>query len=206
MMNDQTRSEKQSELNAIQKEIEGERHRRILPDPLVYQRRNKRRLVLERELAADSGEQYADELKIDVVIGAEWHLVSNFGRDTVLLCGDVGSVRSAAFRFKHTEEFRLSGVMDDVDVHPLIGSGLDNYGLFIVRNSIWRGELLTIASAASSYNPTSWSAFEHYILCGKGGELWCLARGYECRSLAESILVLRDRARFWRTLFESSTP
>jgi hypothetical protein len=193
---------KRAELDAIIKEIESERNRRILPEPKVWLVRNERQLLLERELAADAGDEYADELRIEHVIGDEWHVVSNFGRETALICGDVGASTSVLFHFKNTEEFRVSGLNDDVDRHTLVGKGLGPYGLYMVKNSRWKRELLDAASSEGPQRVEWASGFEHFILRGKGGELSCLARGYEERLISEGILSIRQRAAFWKKLIE----
>jgi hypothetical protein len=193
---------KRAELDAIIKEVESERNKRILPEPKVWLVRNERQLLLERELAADAGDEYADELRIEHVIGDEWHVVSNFGRETALICGDVGASTSVLFHFKNTEEFRVSGLNDDVDRHALVGKGLGPYGLYMVKNSRWKRELLDAASSEGPQRVEWASGFEHFILRGKGGELSCLARGYEERLISEGILSIRQRAAFWKKLIE----
>jgi len=91
---------------------------------------------------------------------------------------------------------------DDVDRNPLLGKGLGPYGLYVVRSSRWKSELLDAASSESPYRIEWVSGFEHFILRGKGGELSCLARGYEERLVPEGILSIRERAAFWKKLIE----
>lgn len=192
---------KRAELEAIRREMEAERERRLIPDSLLQRTRDARRLVLEREVSAWAGEEYADELPVAGPIGDEWHVVSNFGRDTAVICGDVGGAGALLLCFENTEEIRVSGLHDDVDAHPLLGKGLGSAGLFVVRNSSWKRNLLRyMAESALHFDKDWWAGFEHFILRGKGGELTCLARGVESRTLADGIEALRDKARFWKQL------
>lgn len=191
---------KQAELNAIVQEIESERARRVLADPTIRQARTERRLLLERELAAVAGDEYADQLRVDYLIGDEWHVVSNLGRETALICGDVGASTSVVFLFRNTEIFCVSGLNDDFDEHPLNGKGLGHYGLYVVRNSRWKRDLLEAAASSGSERKAWSSGFEHWILRGKGGELSCLAKGYQCQLIRESIELIRERAVFWKEL------
>lgn len=193
---------KRAELDSILGEEEADLQSRVFRGPDVRGARAMRRLQLERELAAAAGDEYAERLPLEHVIGIEWHVVSNHGRATALLCGDVGASTSVLFRFDNTEEFRVSGLNDDVDRHPLVGKGLGPYGLYMVRNSRWKSELLDAASSESPYRIEWASGFEHFILRGKGGELSCLARGYEERLVPEGILSIRERAAFWKKLIE----
>jgi len=192
---------KRAELDAIKAEMEEERERSLIPDPLIQRVRDARRLVLEREVAAWAGEAYADELPVAGPIGDEWHVVSNFGRDTAVICGDVGGGSALLLCFENTEEIRVSGLHDYTDTHLLLGKGLGNTGLFVVRNSSWKRSVLAlVAKDALYFDEGWWAGFEHFILRGKGGELTCLARGVESRMLADGIETLRDKARFWKQL------
>jgi hypothetical protein len=196
-----TMAGKRAELDAIIKEIESERNRRILPEPKIWLMRSERQLLLERELAADAGDEYADELRIDHVVGDEWYVVSTSSRETSVICGDVNANNSVLFYFAYTDETRLRGD-DDVERNPLVGKGLGPYGLYMVKNSRWKRELLDAASSEGPERVEWASGFEHFILRGKGGELSCLARGYEERLLSEGILSIRERAAFWKKLIE----
>jgi hypothetical protein len=201
MICDDELSRKRAELDAIHKEIEADLRRRVILDPLKRQLRTERRLTLERELAAAAGDEYAEELAIDVIIGDECYLITGFGEDVALLCGDVGREGSVLFEFKHNEELRFGGLNDEVfESHPLYGKGMDIYGLFIVRNSRWKRELQAGNAVHTCYSEEWWSGFEHYILRGKEGELSCLARSYGWRVLRESILELREKVAFWKNL------
>lgn len=191
-----------AELDAILGEEEKDLRSRVLREPDVRRVRTRRRLQLERELAAAAGDEYAEELPIEHMIGHEWHVVSNLGRETALICGDVGASTSVLFHFENTEEFRVSGLNDDIDEHPLLGKGLGPYGLYMVMNSRWKSELLVRSSSISPSREAWSSGFEHFILRGKGGELSCLARGYECRLIPEGIESIRERAAFWEKLIE----
>jgi hypothetical protein len=191
--------EKQAELHAILEEIASERRAQRLADADVRLARDERRLSLERELAEAAGREYAEPIPFDEVLGDEWHVVSNHGRDTALFCGDVGESTSLLVHFDHTMEFRVSGLYDDDDsTHPLVGHGLGTVGLFRVRHSRWKHALLETASSFGTEREQWLSRFEHLILRGKGGELSCLAIGYRYQRVPEGIESIRARLGSWR--------
>lgn len=192
--------QKRRELDAINREVEDERRRQVLPDPVASNARDDRRLQLEREIAAGEGSQFAEPLPIDATIGDEWHLVQG-GGDALLFCGDAGEAKASLFHFLHVEEVRLRRFATDLEIPELQIAGLDVYGLFIVRNSAWKNEILSALSKHSERNDDSWwTGFEHFILRGKGGDLWCFARSYESRPVSDSIVQIRDRVSSWRDL------
>lgn len=187
--------DKRARLDALLAEIEADTARRILADPNVRAAREQQRLTLERELASAAGIEYADELPLDVGIGEEWHLIA-VGLDPSLFCGNVSEGFVTLLRFKQAEEFRLSGTCDEADASPLAGRGLGVYGLFVVRNSEWkRGLLNAISNRLVTLQDAWWSQLEHFIVRGKGGELACLARGVECRTISAGIEDIRQALR-----------
>lgn len=193
--------EKRAELDAILEEEDADLRSRLLRAADVRRTRTRRRLQLEREIAAAAGHEYAEELPLDHVIGDEWHIVSNNARDTVVLCGDVGGETSVLFYFDYTEVFHLSLPSNDSGVFPYGGNGLGIYGLHVIQNSKWLRDVLAERSEELfNYDEAWWSGFRHFILRGKGGELSCLARNFECRLVAESIESIRQRATFWKSL------
>jgi hypothetical protein len=201
MMRDEDLAQKRAELDAIRKETEAELSRRVLPEPSKRRWRNERRLILERELAAATGDEYAEPLSIDLIVGDEWYLITGFVPSTALLCGDVGKEGALLLEFKHVVELRFGGLNDEVfDAHPLNGKGLGVYGIFVIRNSSWRRCLKDSMSVHPSFSEMWWLGFEHYIIRGKGGEMACLARGCEWRVLRENIIELRDKVAFWKKL------
>jgi hypothetical protein len=196
-----TLEEKRAELDAINKEIEEDSQRRLLRDADSRKTKRDRRMQLEREIAAGEGSQYAEPQPIGLVIGDEWHLASLFAGEAVLFCGDVDTTSSSLFRFAGVEEIRLRTYDLDIEAEGLRVKGLDVYGLFIVRNSLWRSETQAAVSKCSlNYKESSWTNVEHFIVRAKGGELSCLARSYESRSVALSIGQIRERVGFWRGL------
>lgn len=197
-MDRQDLEEKRAELRAVCGEIGADRAQRLLRDEAYRKTRQLRRLVLEREISAEEGVEYADVESISIVIGDEWWVVSGSG-DTALLCGDAGALGSAVVRFERVEEsvFRSGDCGSGFGPMP----GLDVYGLFRVRNSEWRRRAVAAASECSlHFDASYWAGLEHYIVCGKGGGVSCLARGYSCRRVSESIESIRQRAAFWREL------
>lgn len=194
---------KRAELDAILEEENADLRSRLLREANVRRTRTRRRLQLEREIAAAAGDEYAEELPLDHVIGYEWHIVSNNARDTVVICGDVGGETSVLFYFDYTEAFgvTLPSNHSGAGSHGIIGLGI--YGLYVIQNSKWlRGVLAERAEELFDYDEAWWAGFRHFILRGKGGELSCLARGYECRLISEGIESIRERAAFWKKLIE----
>ena len=202
-MNPTTLELKRAELDAILAEMDADLRNRLIRDPGVRRARTDRRLQLERELAAAAGDEYAEELPLDHVIGDEWHILSNQARDTIVLSGDVDDATSLLFCFNHTEGFRVDFPSNDSGVFSYGGNGLGIYGLYVVQNSKWLRDVLAArATESSDCDEAWWGGFRHFILRGKGGELSCLARGYECRLISEGIESIRERAAFWKKLIE----
>jgi len=199
-MDKESLDEKRADLSAIQREIDADRNQRLLRDAAFRQIRHLRRLALEREVAAAEGAQYAEDEGLSIAIGDEWYVVSNL-RDAVLLNGDVGSPNSAALKFENAVEVALRTNDDDLEYGPLLGRGLDVYGLFRVRNSEWRRDVIaTMSKRLLRFDIAWWNELVHFIVRGKGGELSCLARSYTCQELHEPIESIRRQAAFWKTL------
>jgi hypothetical protein len=183
---------KQAELDALLSEIEADRVGRIVREFPVRVARERLRLRLEREVAAENEDEYADELPLSAPIGDEWYLASS-GVNPTLVCGNVAENSVSLFCFTGTGEFHLSGLCDGLDISPLKGKGLGAYGLFAVRNSRWKARVLeAMASGLPSYDADAWCSLEHFVVRGKGGELVCLARAVEQRSLSQSIVSVRE--------------
>lgn len=194
---------KRAELDAILGDEEADLRNRVLQEPDVRSARVRRRLQLERELAAAAGDEYAEELPLDHVIGYECHIVSNNARTTVVICGDVDAPTSVLFYFDDTEEFRTIFPSNDSGVCSYGGNGLGVYGLYVVRNSRWHRYILAAKSQELfNYDEEWWSSFRHFILRGKGVDMSCLARGYEERLVPEGIESIRERAAFWKKLIK----
>ena len=188
---------KRAELAAIVAEIEADAAQRVLREPAVRQHQDERRLRLERELAQADGAEYAEPIEISFILGDEWHVLSKFGHDTVVITGDVGGSASGLVRFNRTEAFQVSGPSEDVDASAM--KGLDLYGLFVVRNSEWKRS--TLAAASSEKHVQDWlSRLDEFVLRSKGGQLRCLANDYEHRSLPVPITSIRDGIAFWERL------
>ena len=115
-------------------------------------------------------------------LGLEWYVVTD-GSNVVLLSGDVGKSESWALQFEGVVESMYRTDDDDMKDSPLIGHGLGLHGLFRVHNSEWKRE-----------------GHFHFIVCGKGGELSCLAQRYSSRTIAEPIESIRQRVLIIRTL------
>jgi hypothetical protein len=190
-------SAKRAELAAILAEIADDYREQRLREVQIRESRRQRLLLLQRELAAAAGEEYAEPLPLDFAIGDEWHIISNLGRDPAVICGDVGKQTSHLIWFRDTHEFRVGTPQDEFEERAL--SGLDIYGLFIVRNSLWK-KTAAEAAASSSLELRNWiSGLEHFVLRNRT-DLWCLAHGYEVRVVHQSIESLREAAGFWKQL------
>lgn len=197
-MDTRSLDEKRAELATINSEIGNDRSQRVLRDGAFRKLRDLRRLTLERELAAAEGAQYAEDEPLSITIGDEWHVVSNSG-ETILLCGDASNPESAAIQFERVAEVAWRTNDADLDHGPLLGRGLDVYGLFRVRNSEWRKTVIAAVSEhLLNFDNAWWSELEHFIVRGKGGELSCLAKNYRCREIHEPIESIRRQAAFWR--------
>lgn len=138
---------KQAELAAILAEIEDDRRQQLLRDGETRKARARRRFELERELAAATGEEYGEQQSLDFVIGDEWHIISNTGGDPVVICGEVGSDVSHVIRFLNTHGFWVSTPQDELEESPL--AGVSAYGLFVVRASRWKNEVVEAGASSS---------------------------------------------------------
>lgn len=190
-------NEKRAELAALLAEIEDDHGRQLLRDVETRQSRRRRLLLLQREIAMETGEEYAEPLPLGHVLADEWHIVSNFGRDTVVICGDVGVGTALVIRFQHTEQFRVGTPRDQSEGSTLSGLGFS--GLFVVRNSLWKRAAVDAVRSTGREIQDWISGLEHFVLRNQT-ELSCLARGYEVRVVHQSIESLREAASFWKQL------
>jgi hypothetical protein len=154
-------------LATLQAEREEEARRRVLPAPSLEEKREERRLELERIIAQAEGRPYALQVEIEPRIGQEWYLRASVGR-IVLLCGDPGTGKAARFDFTGVTEHRLRALSDEGGGHALDGSGLGEYGLFRVVGGDSR-----------------------FVLREREHELDCFAERVEAAWVDEDVLALR---------------
>jgi hypothetical protein len=154
-------------------------------------------LLLERKLAAERMEEYADTLDFPVKwdIGAPMpHLLSN-GIRTLLLfylrddnLGDDSVESIALIQFHRCLSVKLGTPNEEVfHGHPLHGKGLEPYTAQIVRNSKWIHELEAINKVHSNYNPELWHSLNHYILWFHDETFECVAKSYEVEVFQKSM-------------------
>jgi hypothetical protein len=80
--------------------------------------------------------------------------------------------------------------------HRLWGKGLEFYGTFVVRNSLWIREVRRIGSVHPRHDPGRKTDLSHYVICFHDTTFECLARGFEvhttAKPLGEALLELTD--------------
>jgi hypothetical protein len=184
------------ELERITTEIREAVSQRHVPSLELY----SRQLELQRELGRIRGTEFAERVdEPRLRVGFEWHVTAGFAQDTILACDLVNPDergRSVLFRFRSVIETRFGGLNDELlDEHPLFGKGLDVVGFYIVRNSSWKESMGKAMSHHSGFDSTAWSDLNHYLFRDKGGELGCLAKGFDWKVSTASIKEICDRLR-----------
>ena len=168
-----------------------------------YWAANREVLLLERQLAAAKGEEYAEPcdfpLKWDTERtdaapdGETWtrrallaFLLSepNPAWDgsyvTVKDPGDEQAEGLALVEFDCCVSAKLGDPNDEVfEGHPLSGKGLEAYGAQRVVNSRWLKEIETINSVHRMYNPEMWCGLTHFIFWFHDNMFECIARSYK---------------------------
>lgn len=162
---------------------------------------NREVLSLERQLAAQKGDEYAEPcdfpLKWD--IGAPMpHLMMS--EDRALLAfllsepdpswdGSYVTIKSPAdeqaeplglVEFEYCTSARLGAPNDEVfEGHPLNGKGLEAYSAQRVINSRWLKEIEKINSIHRMYRPDSWRDRTHFIFWFHDSTFECIAKSYK---------------------------
>ncbi len=158
-------------------------------------------LLLERQLAAARGEEYAEPcgfpLKWDG--GAPMpHLMVNDRRALLAFLlrepdpnwdGSYVNVKSPSggqpeplglVEFDLCRGAKLGAPNDEVfEGHPLNGKGLEAYGAQRIVNSRWLKELETINSVHHCYSPERWRELNHYIFWFHDSTFECVAKSYK---------------------------
>jgi hypothetical protein len=142
-------------------------------------------------------EEYAETIDFPV----QWdigtpkpHLLSN-GRGTLLLfylkdhnSKALGDEWVALVRFQRCVSARIG--LPDEEVfyrHPLNGKGLTPNAAQIIRNSKWVKELEVMNKEHSLYDPVSWRAVNHYVLCFQDATFECVANSYDVEVIPKNM-------------------
>jgi hypothetical protein len=158
-------------------------------------------LVLERQLAAAKGEEYAEPcgfpLKWDA--GAPMpHLMMSDNRAllafllsepdpawegsyvTLKSPADAGPDPLGLVEFECCICAKFGAPNDEVfEGHPLRGRGQEAYGAQRVVNSRWLKEIEAINSVHHMYRPESWREYQHFVFWFHDSTFECIARSYK---------------------------
>lgn len=194
--------ELEKELEAAKKRLQ---HTRELND---FKSAHNTVLSIERKLAAEREEEYADTIDFPVKwdVGAPMsYLIAN-GLHTILLfylqddnLKNDGVETVALVQFYRCASVKLGTPNDEVfHGHPLQGKGLEPYTAQIVRNSRWIKELETINKVHPDYDQKLWSSLNHYVFWFHDETFECVAKSYEVeifhKSMDEVVVEASKRA------------
>ncbi len=169
-------------------------------------------LLLERQLAATKGEEYAEPYGFPL----QWdsgapmpHLMVNDGRALLAFLlrepapdwdGSYVEIKSpkdeqpeplGLVEFDFCTAAKLGAPNDEVfKGHPLNGKGLEAYEAQRVVNSRWLKELETINSVHRMYSPEHWRDYNHYIFWFHDSTFECVARSYKVETHRTSMKAL----------------
>lgn len=180
-----------------------------------YQAANKDVLRLERSLATEKGDEYAESLEFPVRwdIGAPLpHLVASDSLTLLaFLLSDVdpnwdgsyvtvkdpasGTLETLALvEFEHCVSAKLGSPNDEVfHGHRLEGRGLEPYTAQRVLNSRWLKELEGINSVHRMYRPQLWQDLNHYIFWFHDSTFECVAQSFRVETFRESMAAMLSR-------------
>lgn len=172
-------------------------------------------LVLERELAAAKGEEYAAPLEFPVKWDAGCplpHLLCNDykallsfvvrqakpGADgstfEVVSPADEKTRHLALVEFTPCITAKLGSPNDEVfDGHPLNGRGLEGYTAQKVVNSRWLSEIEAINKVHHCYNPKFWLERSHYVFWFHDTTFECIAKSFTVELYQESMAAMLTR-------------
>jgi hypothetical protein len=191
-------NELEHELNEIWRECERLCSLGALAPMDQWNQLQTRRLGLERRLGAIRGEECADEVGLDdvpVSLRGETYLLGQ-GRTSIVLGmtpdAKIGTAPTIALVFWDCFDSRLDTINDEVsEAHPLHGHGLGVTGLFIVRNSRWRRDMMGIQLTHLGFAQREWDRVEHYALRTKQGGFSFLSTGFTWRFVERSMEDIR---------------
>jgi hypothetical protein len=172
-------------------------------------------LVLERELAAAKGAEYAIPLDFPVkwdigaplphVVQNDWETFLTFyvrvaniawdGTYVTLKSPGSGEVESLALvEFLGCISARLGTPNDEVfEGHLLAGKGMDGYTAQQVVNSRWLAELEAINKVHHCYNPDCWRKRKHFVFWFHDKTFECIAESFKVELYQESMAALLAR-------------
>jgi hypothetical protein len=169
-------------------------------------------LRLERQIAAETGDEYAEPCGFPLRWDAGAPMPHLMVSDTKALLafllsepdpawdGSYVTIKSPGdeqpqplglVEFEHCTSAKLGAPNDEVfNGHPLYGKGLDFYGAQRVVNSRWLKELEKINSVHRMYHPESWRARNHYIFWFHDSTFECVADSFKVETYRISMKEL----------------
>ena len=100
----------------------------------------------------------------------------------------------ALVEFQMCTDATLGGPNDE-GRHPLVDRGYGGYGAYLVKNSRWIEQNKRMASFHPSFDPSTWTDPNHYLLAFHDQTLECLAEGYRIEELRVSFSEAFEVAR-----------
>jgi hypothetical protein len=177
-----------------------------------YHAANQDVLLLERQVAATKGEEYAEPCGFPLrwEVGAPMpHLLVNDNRAllafllsepdpnwdgsyvTLKSPGDEQPEPLALVEFDFCRAAKLGAPNDEVfEGHPLHGKGLEAYQAQRVVNSRWLKELEAINRVHRMYQPEMWRGLTHFIFWFHDSTFECVARSYKVETHRISMRAL----------------
>lgn len=80
---------------------------------------------------------------------------------------------------------------------PWEGRGLNAYGAYVIKNSLWLAEMMAVNSVHPYYSESTYTSLKHYVLLFHDEMFECLAEGFELErfqgSFAEALEVAWQR-------------
>jgi len=158
-------------------------------------------LRLERELASAEDREYADPY--------DWSVPWTVSSDFEACYGDInrswiaynclgsespGNTQIAIIRLIRAYGLRAGGSNDEViEGHPLFGSGIDNCGVFVIRNSNWIDSECRINRVHEQFSQRKWDDLRHFM--------WTFHDGI-VEALAEDVSVVTQDGALPKWSFE----
>jgi len=166
-------------------------------------------LSIERKLAAERMEEYADTIDFPLKwdVGAPMPCLIANGLHTILLfylqdddLESDGEESIALVQFYGCVSLKFGSPNDEVLYgHPLHGRGLEPYTPQIVKNSKWIKDLEVINKVHPNFDQESWRSFNHYVFWFHDETFECVAKSYEVEvihtKMDEAIVEATRRSR-----------
>lgn len=156
----------------------------------LWDETQKEILILERQIAAFRGDEYAECVEFGICLGLDWTVVGGFSKDAKLCCNILDTCGSVIITFSSTMAMRLGKLNDEViEGHPLYQKGLDVVGAFIVNNSRWLEGFRSVMQLHDQYDDDLWRRMRHFMFRGKEGDFECLAVGFDVEFMQSGVSV-----------------